>query len=107
VSPCTTCAGNRRLTIQVFARGLSTASPYELVKVVATDVPIKLQSGQDITVNPGDYVVGDVDGVVVIPHQMAEKAISLMRPQVEADAKMHKAIREGMSFTDASRKFRV
>jgi regulator of RNase E activity RraA len=70
-------------------------------------VPIKLQSRQDITVNPADYVVGDVDGVVVIPAALAEKAVSLMRPQVEADARMHKAIREGTTFTEASKQFRL
>ena len=51
--------------------------------------------------------MGDVDGVVVIPAQLAEKAIAFIAPQVEADAKMHKAIREGMSFTEAGKKFRV
>lgn len=92
----------------MFARDVGTASPYELVKVVGINVPVKLQSEhQDMTINPGDYIVADLDGVVVIPHELAETVIPLMKRQVEADAKVLGAIRDGMRFTEASEKFRV
>jgi regulator of RNase E activity RraA len=93
---------------QVFARDVGTASPYELVKVVGTNVPVRLQSEhQDMTIKPGDYIVADLDGVVVIPQELAEMVIPLMKRQVEADAKVLRAIRDGMSFTEASEKFRA
>ncbi|KAH8168731.1 aldolase/RraA domain-containing protein [Sarocladium implicatum] len=91
----------------IFARNVGTASPNQVLKVVAVNVPVTVPSGeQTITVHPGDFVIGDLNGVVVLPKELAEEAIPLMRPQVEADAKMAAAIREGMTFAEASKKFR-
>ncbi len=87
---------------------MGTAPPYELVKVTGVNMPVKLQTDeQDMTVNPGDYLIGDVNGVVVLPRDLAEKALPLMRKQVEADSQMAVAIQNGMSFTEASSKFRT
>ncbi len=70
-------------------------------------VPVTTESPhQSITVYPGDYIVGDLDGVVVVPQGLADEAVRLMRPQVEADERMADAIRGGTSFTEASTKFR-
>ena len=94
--------------MQVFACDVGTAPPYELVKVVGVNVPVKLQTDeQDVTINPGDYLIGDLNGVVLLPKDLAEKALPLMAKQVEADAKMAVEIKRGMSFTEAGKKFRV
>ena len=93
---------------QVFARDVGTAPPYELVKVVGVNVPVKLQTDeQDMTINPGDYVVGDLNGVVVLPKELAEEALPLMAKQAEADSQMALEIQKGMSFGEASKKFRT
>lgn len=71
------------------------------------NVPVKLQTEeQDITIHPGDYLIGDLNGVVVLPKQLAEQALPLMAKQVAADSKMAVEIEKGMSFTEASKKFR-
>jgi hypothetical protein len=44
--------------------------------------------------------------VVVLPKGLAERALPLMAKQVEADAKMAAEIRKGMTFTEASKRFR-
>jgi regulator of RNase E activity RraA len=76
--------------------------------VVGVNVPVQLQSDeQDITINPGDYLIGDLNGVVVLPKDQAEKVFPLMAKQGEADSRMAVAIKEGMPFTEASKKFRV
>jgi len=68
---------------------------------------VKLQTeDQDITIHPGDYLIGDINGVVVLPKDLAERAIPLMKKQVEADEKMAAEIKMGMTFTEASKKFR-
>ena len=59
-----------------------------------------------MTINPGDYLIGDVNGVVVLPKDLAEQALPLMKKQVEADSQMAVAIKKGMSFTEAGKKFR-
>jgi len=93
---------------KVFARDVGTAPPYELVKVIDFNVPVKLQTDeQDVTINPGDYIIGDLNGVVVLPKDLAEKALPLMARQVEADGKMAAEIKKGMSFSEASKLFRA
>ncbi|KAI1800906.1 RraA-like protein [Daldinia bambusicola] len=97
----------RELQYPIFARGTGTAPPAELLKVAAIDVPVKLQTDeQDMDIRPGDYLIADLNGVVVLPANLAEQALPLMKKQVEADDKMAKAITQGMSFSEASKKFR-
>jgi regulator of RNase E activity RraA len=49
----------RDLQYAVFARDIGTAPPYELVKVAAVDVPVKLQTEhQDMEIRPGDFLMG-------------------------------------------------
>jgi regulator of RNase E activity RraA len=80
-----------------------------MVKVSAVDVPVKLQSssGVDVTICPGDYIVADINGVVLLPKALVEEALPLMAKQVDVDSRMAVALREGMSFSEASKKFRT
>jgi regulator of RNase E activity RraA len=103
-------AEHRALGYPVFARETGTAPPAELVKVVGVDVPVELQAPGDsqpgMVVRPGDYLMGDLNGVVVLPREMAADALELMRKGVAADEKMAEAIKDGMGFVEASKKFR-
>lgn len=71
------------------------------------NTPVKLQTDeQDATIYAGDYLIGDLNGVVCLPKDLAEKAIALMSPQVEADQKIAADVQKGMTFTEASKKHR-
>ncbi|CAJ2503883.1 Uu.00g112770.m01.CDS01 [Anthostomella pinea] len=97
----------RELGYPVYARDVGTAPPAELLKVAAVNVPVQLQTDeQDMVIRPGDYIVADLNGVVVLPVELAEQALPLMKKQVEADERMAVEIRKGMSFSEASQKFR-
>ncbi|KAI1170428.1 RraA-like protein [Nemania sp. FL0916] len=97
----------RELAYPVFARDVGTAPPAELLKVVAVNVPVKLQTDeQDMQIRPGDYLIADINGVVVLPVELVEEALPLMQKQVEADTRMAAEIKKGMSFAEASKKFR-
>ncbi|KAK7757672.1 hypothetical protein SLS62_000049 [Diatrype stigma] len=88
-------------------RELGYPPPAPLLKVAAVNVPVTLQSGeQEAEIRPGDYIIADLNGVVVLPVELAEQALPLMKKQVEADDQMAVAIKGGMSFTEASKKFR-
>lgn len=70
-------------------------------------MPVKIQNeDQNISVHPGDYIIADLNGVVVLPSSLAQQALPLMERQVAADTKMADAIDQGMSFAEASKKFR-
>jgi regulator of RNase E activity RraA len=97
----------KALDFPVFARDIGTAPPYELVKVAAVDVPVKLQTEhQDMEIRPGDFLMGDMNGVVVLPKEMAEDVINIMTKKVPADEKLREAISKGMTFKQASAEFR-
>lgn len=104
-------AEHRALGFPVFARDPATTAPAELVKVSAVNAPVRVQTSlveqpHGMVVRAGDYVVGDLNGVVVLPRELAEQALPLMRKQVDADESMAEAIKGGMSFDEASKKFR-
>ncbi|KAH7381369.1 RraA-like protein [Phaeosphaeria sp. MPI-PUGE-AT-0046c] len=98
---------HRALNFPLFARDIGTAPPYESVKVAAVNVPVKLQSEhQDMEIRPGDYLMGDVNGVVVLPKEKAGEVIALMAKRVEADEKVREGLTKGLSFKEASAVFR-
>jgi len=98
---------HRELDYPVFARNVGTASPYEVVHVSEINVPVRLQSTeQEAVINPGDYLVGDLNGVVCLPRHLSEKALALMGPQVEADRLVALDIQQGKSFLEASKEHR-
>lgn len=57
-------------------------------------------------IRPGDYLIADLNGVVVLPVELVEQALPLMQKQVEADDRMAVEIKKGMSFVEASKRFR-
>jgi len=52
----------------------------------------------DTLVNPGDIILGDEDGVVVIPLQEAEEILQKSREREEREAEQKKRIKQGDSF---------
>ncbi|KAF2236535.1 RraA-like protein [Viridothelium virens] len=99
---------HRDLNFPVFARDIGTASPYEQARVSEVNSPVRLQSeDQEAVINPGDYLIGDLNGVVCLPQGLAEKALELMKSQVEADEKIGADIKKGRTFTEASKEHRA
>jgi 4-hydroxy-4-methyl-2-oxoglutarate aldolase len=49
----------------------------------------------DVVIHRGDLVLGDADGVVVIPSEVAEKFVGLARAREEHETKMMERLRQG------------
>jgi 4-hydroxy-4-methyl-2-oxoglutarate aldolase len=60
----------------VYARAVSPGTTLGRFRTVASQVPVKLGG---VMVHPGDIVVGDIDGVVVVPRASAEEVLKLAR----------------------------
>lgn len=60
----------------------------------------------EVTVRSGDYVLGDRDGVVVIPHEVADEAVTRTEAVAQTENDVRKAIRGGMDPVDAYLKYR-
>lgn len=58
----------------VYARDVSPGTTLGRYKTVASQVPVTVGG---IEVRPGDIVVGDVDGVVVVPRDRAEEVLKM------------------------------
>lgn len=88
------------LNFPVFSKGTTVSSggkngPGEI------DVPI---SCGGVSVNPGDIVVGDVDGVVIIPQEQAEAVLEGAKKKLQQDdereAKVSGNVDEIMKYID-------
>ncbi|KAF4548591.1 4-hydroxy-4-methyl-2-oxoglutarate aldolase-like protein [Elsinoe fawcettii] len=95
---------HRDLNYPLFAREVGTSAPAEVVRVCAINVPVQLQSeDQHATINPGDIIIADLNGVVCIPQALAGQLPELMESQAAADEKIAADIKAGKSFTEARR----
>lgn len=86
--------------LPVYARSVSPGTTLGRYKTVASQVPVKVGG---IVVHPGDLIVGDVDGVVVVPQAQAEAVLELAQ-QIDAreleQAKLiiaEKSLRKGLA----------
>lgn len=59
----------------------------------------------DVTICDGDYLLGDRDGVVVVPGAMAEEAVSRTEQVVQTENKVRAAILGGMDPVEAYLKY--
>lgn len=86
----------RDLGFQVFAKAIvprSTHSPYSgRMEPIEINLPIQCAG---VLVKPGDLVLGDEIGVVVIPLEDATRVLQLAREQAEKEEKTRLKIREG------------
>ena len=58
-----------------------------------------------VTMRSGDYILGDRDGLVVIPHEMIEEVIARTEEVALTENKVRDAIRGGMDPVDAYLKY--
>lgn len=73
----------------IYATGVTSRGPY---KTGPGEINVPICCG-GVVVNPGDIILGDMDGVLVVPRQDAEKVLELAIPFAEKDAaKSEKAI---------------
>jgi regulator of RNase E activity RraA len=62
--------------------------------------------GVDLTISPEDYIIADLNGVVLLKKVLADKVIPMMAKRASTDSKIAEALQSGMSFTEASKAYR-
>jgi regulator of RNase E activity RraA len=88
----------------VFCRGIHPADSLGRLDVEAHDVPVRCGG---VLVHPGDLILADDDGIVAIPRAVAEQALTLAEEKVHGENLVRKALAEGMSVTEAFRRYGV
>ncbi|MBI3873228.1 MAG: hypothetical protein HY304_09155 [candidate division Zixibacteria bacterium] len=71
-----------------------------------------VEVGQPITITgvktkPGDYLIGDQDGVVIIPSEVATEVIGRAREKVSEENLVRNALAAGMPVSEAFKKYGV
>lgn len=83
--------GIRRLKFPAYSTSISVSRPTKVMPG-SVNVPINCAG---VIVEPGDIVVGDSDGVIVIPHAEVGRIVAAARARIERDKAMHVAIAGG------------
>jgi 4-hydroxy-4-methyl-2-oxoglutarate aldolase len=91
-----------KLKFPVFARHKTPVDIVGRWRLVAHNVLIKIGR---VHIEPGDYIVGDRDGVLVIPRAVAEEVVAKAEAVVKTENLVRKSILKGMHPVDAYRKF--
>ncbi len=86
----------REMRFPVFARG---STPHVGMNRVVGQTQVPVPCG-GIIVNPGDYVVGDDDGVVVIPASLVEQIVAEAEERVRKEAGQLARMQAGEQLAD-------
>lgn len=73
----------------IFSRCVSPGTTLGRYQTLASQVPVEIG---DVMVNPGDIIVADIDGVVVVPRQHAAAVLALAREIDERELEQAKLI---------------
>ena len=93
-----------KLGFGVFALGTSPYDSMNRQKVVAVDVPVEIDG---VCFHPGDLVLADVDGVVVVPRDVEQLAIERALAKVSKENEILQAIQGGLKATEAWKRYGV
>ncbi|MFH1383310.1 MAG: RraA family protein [Chloroflexota bacterium] len=86
----------------IFSRGKFMMTGKDRVTVEAVQAIVNIGR---VMVKPGDILVGDDSGVVVVPQEMAERVLEVARTIEEAEDFIVEAVKGGLSLKAAREKF--
>lgn len=94
----------RAMDFPVLARGTCPYDSKDRQRVIDCDVPVEIEG---VVFRPGDLVVADEDGIVVVPQAVEAEVLRLAWEKVHAENEVRDAIRAGMKTVEAYAKFGV
>jgi 4-hydroxy-4-methyl-2-oxoglutarate aldolase len=80
------------LSLPIFSAGTSARPSSSEVEIVAVDVPVRCAGAH---VRPGDFIVGDRDGIVIAPHEAVEPLVVEAQEILVLEKEQEIAIRDG------------
>lgn len=91
-----------KLGFPVFSRYTTPSDVVGRWKLIEYNCPIRIG---DVTIHPGDFVVGDRDGVVIIPQQISDKVLLEAEEVVNTENLVRRDILQGVHPLDAYHKY--
>jgi 4-hydroxy-4-methyl-2-oxoglutarate aldolase len=92
------------LGFPTFAAGIYCADSLGRIDVDAVGVPV---SCGGVEIAPGDLVLGNYDGVVVVPAALGEEVVGLAEEKLAGESLVRAKLAEGMSVSEAFRTYGV
>jgi 4-hydroxy-4-methyl-2-oxoglutarate aldolase len=92
------------LGFPTFVAGISPADSLGRIDVDAVGVPIECGI---VVVHPGDLVLGDHDGVVVVPSALASETVGLAEEKSAGEDRVREELERGMPVSEAFRTYGV
>ena len=86
----------------VFTRFVTPEDSTWRWELEATQVPVTIGR---VTIEQGDWIVGDDDGVVVVPHAIAQDALTEAEQKAATESEIRVAVRGGMAPLEAYERF--
>jgi 4-hydroxy-4-methyl-2-oxoglutarate aldolase len=88
----------------VYALGTIIYDSKDRQRVIDIDVPVEIDG---VAFHPGDLVIADLDGIVVVPRAVEAEVVQAAWAKVNAENEVRDAIKAGMPATDAFNKYGV
>lgn len=95
---CRDTSRSVELDYPVFARGRWMRTGKDRVQMVAKQVPVTIGR---VRVRPGDIVIGDGDGVVVVPRDREREVLAAVLAIEETEAHIRARLDDGVSLREA------
>jgi len=92
------------LNFPTFSYGCYAQDQAPRGKVIDFRVPLEIKG---VKVNPGDIVLGDIDGVCIVPQEIEEDVFKLAIEKARGEKMVQKKIEEGMSAKEAFEKYGI
>jgi regulator of RNase E activity RraA len=86
----------------VFTRSVTPEDSTWRWSLETTQVPVTIGR---VRIEPGDWIVGDDDGVVVVPQAIAEDVLTEAEQKAATESEIRAAVRDGMSPLEAYEQF--
>jgi regulator of RNase E activity RraA len=90
------------MAFPVFARGVSPYDSQNRQRVVELDISVEIAG---VRIDPGDLVIADGDGVVVVPRRVEDEVVQAAWDKVHTENQIRASIRTGMKATEAYEKY--
>ncbi len=100
---CRDASRSLELGYPIFSRGVTMRTGRARVQADGYQVPVSLG---DVRVEPGDLLVGDGDGVVVVPQGRVDEVLATSRGIAEAEDRIRREIEGGSRLDEARRRNR-
>lgn len=92
------------MNFPVWARGTCVYDSLNRQRVIDINIVVEIDH---VRFTPGDLVIADRDGIVVVPQSVEDDTLRLALEKVHGENMVRDAIRQGMKATDAFQKYGI